>query len=238
MTAGRACCSRLPPGVVEVHLIDLGLPERSDAVLSLSERRRASEFLDNVARERFVNSRTTLRRLLGEYLDLRPDEVPIRLGAGGKPQLGPPYSEVSFNLSHAEHLCLFAFVQGHEVGVDLERIREMPGLGDVSARLFGPEEHAALLKMPAADFNAAFYRTWTRREAVLKALGLGLTVSPTEVSVSVSATSGPWSLKLDGVQQPPWLTVDLEGVLGFSAALAVPGGAGLEQGQPIRVRWI
>lgn len=227
MTAEWASCSSLPPGVVQVHLIDLSLLEETDAVLSPPERRRASEFLDPVARERFVKSRTVLRRLLGEHLGLRPGDVPIRLDAGGKPQLGPPCSKMNFNLAHAEHLCLFALVRGHAVGADLEQVRERPGLNGVSARLFSPEEHAALLETPADDFTAAFYRTWTRREAVLKALGLGLGVAPARVSVPVSAASGPWSLMLDGVPQPSWLTCDLEGVPGFCAALAVPGGAGL-----------
>ncbi len=227
MTAVRDSCGGLPPGVVQVYLMDLGLLEETDAVLSLPERRRATDFLNTVARERFEKSRTVLRRLLGEHLGLRPGDVPIRLDAGGKPQLGPPYSEVSFNLAHAEHLCLFALVRGHAVGADLEQVRERPGLGDVSGRLFGPEEHAALLETPAGDFSAAFYRTWTRREAVLKALGLGLSVAPARVSVPVSAASVPWSLKVDGVLQPSWLTSDLEGVPGFCAALAVPGGAGL-----------
>lgn len=227
MTAARNLCGGLPPGVVQVHLRDLSLLEETDAVLSLSERRRAAEFLNTVARERFVKSRTVLRCLLGEHLGLRPDDVPIRLDAWGKPQLGPPFSEINFNLAHAEHLCLFALVCGHAVGADLEQVRERPGLNGVSARLFGPEEHKALMETPAGDFNAAFYRTWTRREAVIKALGLGLGVAPDEVSVPVSAASRPWSLKAGGVLQTSWLTSDLEGVPGFCAALAVPGGAGL-----------
>ena len=228
---------RLPPGRVRVHLIDLSVHAVSDAALCPCERSRAAAFLNPGARVRFVRGRTGLRRLLGGYLGLEPAEVPIRLGAGGKPRLGPPYANLNFNLSHAGGLGLFAFVRGHEVGIDLEKVQEFPGLDEVSARFFSPAEHAALMEMTtpgtvtthvaSPDFNAAFYRTWARREAVIKALGLGLSVAPGEIGVSVGAMCGSWPLKIGGAGQPSWLTSDLELLPGFAAALAVPGGAGL-----------
>ncbi|WP_424952493.1 4'-phosphopantetheinyl transferase family protein [Deinococcus sp.] len=192
---------------MQIHLIELGQGKRgeqsepSGRLLDASERARAARFLDPAARRQFVRSREALRHLLGRYLGLKPDRVPILLGPRGKPRLDPLYGELHFNLSHAGDFGLFAFVQGHPVGIDLERIQQSTDLDGVAARFFDPAEREALRRLSPAGSVGAFYRVWTRREAVLKALGLGLSAPATAVSVSVAGPPAGWLIRVDESQR-------------------------------------
>jgi len=234
----------LPHGEVQLHLLDLGRPVRPPsassaddvdlAVLDDAERARAARFLNPEARWRYVRLRTGLRRLLGGYLNLHPARVPIELSQTGKPRLGLPghLAQIGFSFSYAGRYSLLAFVRGRQVGVDFEQVQEKPGLDEVAARFFASQEQVALRRLAhelaPTEALRAFYRTWTRREAVLKALGTGLTAPPGDVRVSVGAESGAWLLgaRSPDLPVPTWLTRDVQVDPGYCAALAVPGGVG------------
>lgn len=84
---------------------------------------------------------------------------------------GRPWLEgVSFSVSHSGSLGLIAIAEGvRPVGVDVERIRSDTDFRALAARFLHPDEAAAI-----GDDRDAFFRCWTRKEAVVKALGLGL----------------------------------------------------------------
>jgi 4'-phosphopantetheinyl transferase len=85
----------------------------------------------------------------------------IKRGSRGKPFLAS-HPDVHFSVSHSGDLAVVAITRAGAVGVDLERIREVP-----------EAEHIARRWLHGAD-TANFFEHWTRREAHLKALGLGL----------------------------------------------------------------
>jgi 4'-phosphopantetheinyl transferase len=194
--------------------IEMGWLTLDDAVdelpdlLSPAEQERAGRMRVPAARAALVQTRAALRRKLGRLLGLPPAEVPISVGAHGKPRLtaGSGLPDLRFNLTHTRGLALFAFALGRELGIDVEwRAQGMPWL-DLAATAFSPVEQAALAALPEDAHRLGFYAGWTRKEAWLKGLGTGFSaamlratdipVNPHSLaSLSLRAPSGEaWSL--------------------------------------------
>jgi 4'-phosphopantetheinyl transferase len=145
-------------------------------LLSADELDRASRFYFERDRERYIVARGVLRTLLGQYLGRPPASLQFVYGEHGKPALAregalPP---VYFNLGHSESLALIAITRVGEVGIDVEKIRDLPDWEGVAEAAFSPRELARLKACPPERRRDEFFRAWTRQEAVLKALGTGL----------------------------------------------------------------
>jgi 4'-phosphopantetheinyl transferase len=154
------------------------------ALLDAGERARAERFRRPEDRRSFVAARAALRTLLGAALGADAADFTFAVNAFGKPQLtGSP---VAFNVSHSGHIALIALTSGVDVGVDVEHVRIIPERADLARRFFHVEEAAELASVPEGEANAAFFRCWTRKEAVAKALGLGLNAKLDRYRVSCS----------------------------------------------------
>jgi 4'-phosphopantetheinyl transferase len=145
-------------------------------LLSRDERDRAERFCYAEHRQHYIVARASLRQLLAERLRIDPGAVEFVENKYGKPRLAPIHgpAEVDFNLSHSGVLALYAFTRGPAVGVDVELIREVPDADDLAERFFSPTETASLGALPLDRRSLAFLACWTRKEAFIKALGLGL----------------------------------------------------------------
>lgn len=153
-----------PPPAVASHL---------GRLLSDDERDRASRFIHATKRARFVAGRAFLRLLLAREVGEAPEALRFRYGPNGKPALDG--SRVDFNLAHSGALAVAAVAPGGGgVGVDIERVRPLDDLEGTVRVAFTPAEAAPLLALAEPARLRAFYEAWTRKEAVLKALGLGL----------------------------------------------------------------
>lgn len=163
-------------------------------------------------RRRRVVARAALRIALGRYLDRPPASLELRRGLQGKPELVGAASEapIHFNLARSEDLCLIAIATGGPVGIDVEAIRPFPELERLVAARFEPEEAAGVLGLTGPARLRAFYRCWTRKEASLKASGIGLAAG------------------LGARPDPDLALVDLDLPEGFAGALA-GGGAALAE---------
>lgn len=110
----------------------------------------------------------------GEAVTLAP--LPASLGRASNLPLG---QSLDLSLSHAPGLSIAAICWGASVGVDLMRIEDgVEGDPDwlrVARDYLGPQVTASLQATPAAECPVAFAKAWTRFEASLKCLGLGLT---------------------------------------------------------------
>ncbi|MBD0272878.1 MAG: 4'-phosphopantetheinyl transferase superfamily protein, partial [Acetobacteraceae bacterium] len=87
----------------------------------------------------------------------------------GLPRLGAPdgagaASQLEFNLAHSHDVAVCALASGRQVGVDVERVRPIEGIGQLVAGVFSPAERAAWEALPVEQQLAAFYRCWTRKE--------------------------------------------------------------------------
>ncbi len=142
-----------------------------DSCLSPDETARMNRFVYPKHQQAFCAARAGLRRTLAELTGRTPRSLSFSYGPQGKPALadGP-----AFNLSHADDLACLAVHDDLALGTDIEAFRVVEdGIAD---RFFSPSEIAALNAMPKADHEAGFFRCWTRKEAVIKALGGGLSI--------------------------------------------------------------
>ena len=144
--------------------------------LSPQEAVHAARFAAAHAARQFRHGRAALRMLLGRYCGCAADEVALRAGPHGKPELAAPGRAVPlhFNVSHSGGRAVIA-VAASPVGVDIEAAGR-PGIevDELFDLVCHPEERAHLATLAPAPRQAAFYRLWTRKEACCKALGLGL----------------------------------------------------------------
>jgi 4'-phosphopantetheinyl transferase len=178
----------VPPPLAadEAHLWLVGLETAfSPDLLSPEEREAAGRYIDPAARRRHEAAKAALRRLLGGYLNLPPSSLRFGTGSNGKPFLEGAGAKagIEFNISHSGDTALVA-VARLTVGVDLEQTqRRVPvSEGAIASRFFTPEEKAAWQVGRRTD--AAFFRLWTRKEAVLKAHGGGLGAGMKSFSVA------------------------------------------------------
>jgi len=160
------------------------------AALSPAERQRADRFVFPRDGARFVAAHAALRQLLAAQTGIPAARLEFVEGDTGKPALtGPAGAEGSevlhFNLSHSQGLALVAVSRGAEVGVDVELERAMPDAMELAGRCFSPQETADLRAAPPAARDRAFLVGWTRKEACIKALGLGLSVDLPKLHVGL-----------------------------------------------------
>lgn len=146
------------------------------ATLSPDEQQRADRFRFPVHQQRFIVGRGILRSLLGQYLECDPASVQFQYGAQGKPELvvGEEQPQLQFNLAHSDDLAVYAIARTYPVGIDLERIRVVGDLLQLTQRWFSAAEHTAIQAVPVPEQAATFFQYWTCKEAVLKARGQGV----------------------------------------------------------------
>jgi len=191
--------------------------------------------------KRFVHAKDAARHLVGRALARRVLSASLARPLGdfppgpwGKPGVtgvspfGTP--AIDFSLSHSGDVVLAAFCRDAAVGVDVELSRPLPDVLDLASQLH-PRESAAILAVPPSERVAAFYRSWTRKEAVLKALGRGLSL-PLDgfVTLSEPAASDWLSAPPEGVAFPAaWTTRDVDVGAGRQCSVAATAaGLGLE----------
>jgi 4'-phosphopantetheinyl transferase len=145
-------------------------------LLSRDEQERARKFRYAQHRQHYIVARASLRRLLAERLRIAPRAVEFVETKYGKPRLASMHgpANVEFNLSHSGNIALYAFTRGCAVGVDVELIREVSDADGLAERFFSASETALLRALPVDRRSLAFLACWTRKEAFIKALGLGL----------------------------------------------------------------
>jgi 4'-phosphopantetheinyl transferase len=160
--------------------------------LSKTERERAERFHFPIHQQRFIAARGGLRIILGQYLHTSPAEINILEDEHQKPYLAN--YPLHFNLSHSDHMAVYAIASQQVIGVDIEKMNE-PYHPDIPARFFSETENATLNALPAHQQCHAFYQLWSRKEAVLKATGHGLRISLSSFSVSVNSVNESVSLE-------------------------------------------
>lgn len=171
--------------------------------------------------------------ILAAYVDLPPSRICMHRGLG-RPTLDPALrSDVSFNLSHSGRWALLAVTSGARIGVDIERVRPGVRAEALAKRFLSDREAVALVALPAAIRGDAFFRTWVRKEAYLKALGAGVPAGLSRFSVSVDPGMEPAIVRteLEGRDESAFSLRDLDVPAGYVGALAIEG-----EGHRIRSR--
>jgi len=123
-------------------------------------------------RERYAVAHANLRRILGGYLHQPAEKISFHANRFGKPELAGEASSLNFSLSHSRSIAVLAVAHGLPVGVDVEDVR--PIEPEVAATNFSAGELSDLSQLTGDAWLGGFYRCWTRKEAILKAEGVGL----------------------------------------------------------------
>ena len=195
----------LAPGEVHCWSATLDVPPETSArlyaTLSVEERSRSERFRYERDRQRFIVAHGVLRDLLGRYLETQPSHIGYAYNAFGKPDLGPECGgRLKFNLSHSGDLALIAIAADANVGVDLESIQERADYPDIARHFLSSADLDQLSDCPPRCYAEAFLGCWTRKEAYLKARGVGLAVDLDEASNDVDPVE-QWSFY--GLQPAP-----------------------------------
>ncbi len=158
-------------------------PNAERRLLSSDEQARADRFVRPRDRRRFIRCRAALRDILGQLLAIRAESVRFRASGHGKPELDweametadlAGRSDLQFNVSHSAGLGLVAVGRGRALGVNVEKVRPISEAERIVASYFTPAEVAAFGSLTGEAKAMAFVRGWTRKEAILKGLGIGL----------------------------------------------------------------
>ena len=220
----RAGSLDLSPGEIQVWFADLVsfLGKFPQGLFSDEELTRANEFRFTRDAQLFLARRGLLRCLLAAYLEISSENIAFLTSPHGKPCLANPgIEELWFSTSHSSTAALFAFSRNGEVGVDLEKERDDLDPLELAVHFFAPAEISTLKLMAAQERRKAFFRTWTRKESWLKAVGHGLSLPLTDFQVSIEPGD---STLLDCPSQygrsEDWHLIDLQTCPGFAATLA------------------
>ncbi len=194
--------------------------------LTVEERARAGRFRFATDRTRFIASRGTLRAMLGHYLGRAPGAIRFAYNAYGKPILveEPEDDPIQFNVSHSQDLALYAFTPTGDIGIDLEQItKEVKDYEQIARRFFSAAEVKALLSVPVEQRQEAFLNCWTRKEAYVKARGLGLSLvlNQFDVSLMPGEPAKLLATRETGQEASAWALHALAASPGSIAALAV-----------------
>lgn len=204
-------------------------PEYLAGLLSQDEMSRAQKFRFPVHRDRYISRRGILRLLLGKYLHTPPENLDLKYTEYGKPFLESHHNtNLRFSLSHSEGLVLFVFTCGHDVGIDLERIKPEIAEESIPERFFALHEATRLRALPEKLQAAAFFELWVRKEACVKAWGIGLSLALDSFDVALDGSeSTRLRCPLAKHADARYLTLrKLNPRPGFAAAVAVEGHDG------------
>lgn len=235
----NTCLWNFPPSALslldnEVHVwwtslepVTLSEPLLSNT-LSVDEKERAASFHFAKDRKYFSLARGLLRVLLGYYTGNEAKQIEFSYGPFGKPALvaKDPDFQLCFNLAHSQGHALYAFTRNRQVGIDLEYIRPLPDIEAIVEGFFSIKERSVFRTLSLDQKITAFFNAWTCKEAVLKAMGDGLTQPLDQIEVSLNPSEPIRLLSLSGKTQEaslPWSLRSLRPTPGYAATLAVEG---------------
>ena len=217
--------------MLPIEVVVKRLDTRAEAVaaaarlLSPAERLRATTFPAERDRRAFVVAQALLRELLGSRLAVAPETFEFVRDGRGKPALAPRFvaSELRFSVDHTEDVAVYAFAHGLEVGIDVELVRDVPEVDRIGSGLFSHAECEAYGHLDPLDRSLAFLRCWTRKEALLKAIGTRAGPRLDRCTVSLTPGEPARILEVDGVpgERCGFTLSDFAPGQGFLGAVAV-----------------
>ncbi len=196
-----------------------------EQTLSADERRRAERFRFQKDSAHFIVTRGILRAILARYLARDPQSLQFHYNQYGKPSLvaEPGSDALSFNVTHSRAMALYAITHNQNIGIDLEYINTEIEYEQIAERFFSPKEVSMFRAVPQHMQAKAFFNCWTRKEAYVKARGIGLSLdlNKFDVSVTPGEPAAILSIREENQNVANWSLHDLYPDLAYAAALAV-----------------
>ncbi len=213
----------------EVHIwlasLNAGRPstEGLEKILSEDEIKRAEKFYFKKDRNHFVACRCILRNILSLYLDIPAGDIKFSYNTYGKPSV--PEKKIFFNLSNSYGLAIYGITCNKEIGIDIEHIPEDFSWEEIVEQFFSKKEIMELYKTPCDMRKKAFFNCWTRKEAYIKAKGMGLSIPLDSFDVSLMPGEPVKLLEVRGKREEksPWFLKEILINNNYVSALAVEG---------------
>ncbi|MFB8038367.1 4'-phosphopantetheinyl transferase family protein [Streptomyces sp. NPDC056004] len=220
----------VPDGVVVRHGRSTGRVASGDLdILSAEERRRVAAFRDPLRSVHYATAHAEVRRCLAGILGCDPAR--IRFGrrpcagcgrAGhGRPYISRPRTRWEFSLSRSGPHWVCAAAEGVRVGVDLERVRPMD-VSSLTPAILSAGERRHIGGVPPEFRAAEFIRCWTRKEAVVKASGIGIEAELGAIDVDPGRVGAKVNHRVTGCEFDTWSVTDLPARADLMSAIAVP----------------
>ena len=202
--------------------------ERLRRLLSQDEQARADRLYFEIDRRRFIVARGCLRTILKRYLEADPSGIDFFYNDHGKPYVASSAHkpmQLRFNLAHSRGLAVYALTLGREIGIDLEYMCRTFTNEEIARRFFSAAEVNRLNGLPASKRHEAFFRCWTRKEAFVKAKGMGLSLPLDQFDVTFTAEEPPMVLRTrwDESEAARWTLREIEVGQRYVGAVAAEG---------------
>ena len=197
MVLGRVICDKIKvlewSKVCDYNLLNhfdlwrVYIPDHLESVTSdydlllKEEQEKSQAYAREEDRIRYVLGKIYLKKLLASYLKTDPYNLEFKYSDQQKPIL-ENYPMVNFNISHSGDYIIIGFANKWSVGVDIELMTTHVDLYNMIINCMSSTEVSAILnsEMP----RNMFYKYWTRKEALLKGIGIGLTDRLKDVNCS------------------------------------------------------
>lgn len=209
----------------EIHIYKIKLDDNFSDVnnlielLSDDEKSKADRYRFVNLREKYIVSRSHLRKILSGYLETHPSALKFSYSQFGKPDIDN--KNIKFNISHSENYMVAAVNLNDEIGIDIEYLRHIPDALLISERFFSESEKNSLKEVDKKNLNTAFLNCWTRKEAFIKAISEGLNFALGDFSVTLKPDEEPAILDISGGDASQWKIYQLNINLNYISHIAI-----------------
>ena len=214
-------------GSAAVTYVDLSphATREADALACFDEKEQSrwKRYRHAGSRRRFALCRAALRVVLCRQLGCRNERLAFAVSSYGKPFAlvdGTP-ATISFSVSHGGGHGLIALAPEGRLGVDVEERVPRRDLDELTRTVLGPGELAEFALARESHKLHLFYNLWTIKEALVKALGTGLSSGMSEFEIPLGMRRGTTKsiFRFPGMPEVRWRLKDL-GNENFAAAIA------------------
>jgi len=221
-----------PPAlsIGEIHVWTAHLADEHRAtadllpILSREESAQAAQFSFERDRMRFIQAHGVVRQILSNYSDANAATLTFARTHHGKPYLIPRANgpNLEFSVSRSSDCCMLAVQLDHSIGIDVEKVRDLPQAIDIVQSYFTPAESKALSALRGAARRDAFFALWTHKEATVKGLGISLATHLGRIEFDLDPIGRLRLVARDGDQSvaQKWSVVRLDPGPGHVAAVA------------------
>lgn len=230
MSPGAFFCvfpKKLTREEVDIWIADVALIRweynKIEEILSGDECDRAKHYVFERDRHDYMIRRAILRIILGHYLDLQPEQITFRYNRYGKPILDT--KDIFFSVSQSSGCAIYSFTHARQVGADIERIRVVPDMGRIAKRSFSKAEYESYSSQMKNAKQEVFFKYWSRKEALIKAIGSGLSIPLDTFDVSTKEDRPACQVEIKNCEGKAclWTIQDIDLRAGFASALATEG---------------
>jgi 4'-phosphopantetheinyl transferase len=176
---------------IHVYHLDLSLFQNQTqeliCFLNSVEQEQAQNMAQTNKKNSFIITKSFLRKILSNYLDCSSQSIILDKTQSGKPFLNSHHDlDIKFNLAHSHNKAILAFCLKTQIGIDLEKLRKVSRAQEILAKHGLDEEINSFNTVPEKHKDEAFLRGWTRKEALIKAMGQKMATHAKQYSVNFS----------------------------------------------------